>query len=105
MPQWDLATLPAPACCNIRPLVACVRCQCHLTISAVVPKLATPFLLQSLRLSYTPRKFLVHPERKTLVIAEADHASVPAAEREPLPDAFAEVQLCSLSGHTQPRSD
>ena len=47
--------------------------------------------LQSLRLSYTPRKFLVHPERKTLVIAEADHAAVPAAEREPLPPAFAEV--------------
>ena len=45
--------------------------------------------VQSLRLSYTPRKFLVHPERKTLIIAEADHGSIPSVEREPLPPAFA----------------
>ena len=53
--------------------------------------------VQSIRLGYTPRKFLVHPERKTLIIAEADHGSVPVLEREPLPPAFAGGALGQLS--------
>lgn len=36
---------------------------------------------QVTRLRYTPRKFVVHPETNMLVIAEADHAAVPLAER------------------------
>ena len=40
-------------------------------------------LLQVTRLRYTPRKFVIHPEHKTLVIAEADHAAVPLAQRQP----------------------
>lgn len=36
---------------------------------------------QVTRLRYTPRKFVVHPETNMLVVAEADHAAVPLAER------------------------
>ena len=36
---------------------------------------------QVTRLRYTPRKFVVHPDHNTLIVAEADHAAVPAAER------------------------
>jgi hypothetical protein len=38
--------------------------------------------LQVVRLRYTPRKFVVHPESNMLVVAEADHASMPLAERK-----------------------
>lgn len=37
--------------------------------------------LQVTRLRYTPRKFVVHPDHSTLIVAESDHAAVPAAER------------------------
>ena len=37
--------------------------------------------LQVTRLRYTPRKFVIHPDHNTLIVAEADHAAVPAAER------------------------
>ena len=40
--------------------------------------------LQALQLRYTPRRFVIHPDYKTLLVAEADHATIPAAEREPL---------------------
>ena len=40
-----------------------------------------PLYLQVTRLRYTPRKFVVHPDHNTLIVAEADHAAVPAAER------------------------
>ena len=36
---------------------------------------------QVTRLRYTPRKFVVHPETNMLIVAEADHAAVPLAER------------------------
>ncbi|KAL4425697.1 hypothetical protein ABPG75_009713 [Micractinium tetrahymenae] len=42
------------------------------------------FNQQALRLRYTPRKFVIHPDHKVLVIAEADHAAVPLAQREDL---------------------
>lgn len=38
--------------------------------------------MQTMRLRYTPRKFALHPEHKTLVIVEADHAAVPLAQRQ-----------------------
>ena len=37
--------------------------------------------MQVTRLRYTPRKFVIHPDHNTLIVAEADHAAVPAAER------------------------
>ena len=40
--------------------------------------------LQALRLRYTPRHFVIHPDHKTLLVAEADHAAIPAVDREPL---------------------
>ena len=39
---------------------------------------------QACRLRYTPRKLLIQPEARLLIIAEADHAAVPLAEREDL---------------------
>jgi hypothetical protein len=42
------------------------------------------FNQQTLRLRYTPRKFVIHPDFKVLAIAEADHAAVPLAQREDL---------------------
>lgn len=42
------------------------------------------FNQQSLRLRYTPRKFVIHPDLKVLAIAEADHAAIPLAQREDL---------------------
>ena len=38
-------------------------------------------IVQVTRLRYTPRKFVVHPETNMLIVAEADHAAVPLAER------------------------
>lgn len=35
-----------------------------------------------MRLRYTPRKFAVHPEQKTLAIIEADHATQSAEQRQ-----------------------
>ena len=46
------------------------------------------FWLQVMRLRYTPRKFVINTEANTLVIAEADHASIPSAQRQQ-PDAMA----------------
>ncbi|PSC75527.1 splicing factor 3B subunit 3-like [Micractinium conductrix] len=47
------------------------------------------FNQQSLRLRYTPRKFVIHPDHKVLVVAEADHAAIPLAQREDLQSAAA----------------
>lgn len=41
-----------------------------------------PALLQITRLRYTPRKFALHPEHKSLIVVEADHAAVPLAQRQ-----------------------
>ncbi|PNG99382.1 Splicing factor 3B subunit 3, partial [Tetrabaena socialis] len=49
-----------------------------------VENVGDAFNTQACRLRYTPRKLLVHPETKLLLIAEADHAAVPLAEREDL---------------------
>ena len=38
--------------------------------------------MQVTRLRYTPRAFTIHPIHKTLVIAEADHAAIPSAQRK-----------------------
>lgn len=43
----------------------------------------------STRLRYTPRAFVVHPQHKTLAIAEGDYGAIPAAEREDLKDMMA----------------
>ncbi|MEW5303982.1 MAG: hypothetical protein WDW36_006625 [Sanguina aurantia] len=45
------------------------------------------------RLRYTPRKLLVHPGYKSLIVAEADHAAVPLAEREDLAGGLPEGQV------------
>ena len=39
-------------------------------------------IAQVTRLRYTPRKFVIHPDHNTLIVAEADHAAVPSAERK-----------------------
>ena len=58
--------------------------------------------LQVTRLRYTPRKFVVHPDHNTLIVAEADHAAVPAAERRATEDGMdtdgqqAEVQALAF---------
>lgn len=36
---------------------------------------------QMLRLRYTPRKLAIHPDFNTLIVAEADHGTLPWAER------------------------
>ncbi len=43
-------------------------------------------LRQVTRLRYTPRKFVVHPESNMLIVAEADHAAVPLADRRAVED-------------------
>lgn len=40
--------------------------------------------MQACRLRYTPRRLLVVPDSRLLVIGEADHAAIPLAEREDL---------------------
>ncbi|KAK9814939.1 hypothetical protein WJX73_002520 [Symbiochloris irregularis] len=49
-----------------------------------IERLGETFNQQALQLRYTPRRFVIHPDHKTLMIAEADHAAIPASEREPL---------------------
>ncbi|KAG2431599.1 hypothetical protein HYH02_013292 [Chlamydomonas schloesseri] len=49
-----------------------------------VENVGDAFNTQACRLRYTPRKLLIHPESRLLLIAEADHAAVPLAEREDL---------------------
>lgn len=49
------------------------------------------------RLRYTPRKLLVHPGYKTLIVAEADHAAIPLAEREDLSGGLPEGQAPTVS--------
>ncbi len=39
---------------------------------------------QACRLRYTPRRLLVVPDSRLLVVGEADHAAIPLAEREDL---------------------
>jgi hypothetical protein len=39
---------------------------------------------QACRLRYTPRRLLIHPDSRLLLVAEADHAAIPLAEREDL---------------------
>lgn len=51
----------------------------------------------STRLRYTPRSFVIHPEKKTLIIAESDYGAIPAAEREDLADLMA-VEGGALKG-------
>ena len=46
-------------------------------------------LAQVLRLRYTPRKLVIHPEFNTLIVAEADHGMLPWAERAEPSDAAA----------------
>ena len=36
---------------------------------------------QMLRLRYTPRRLVIHPEFNTLIVAEADHGTLPWAAR------------------------
>ena len=61
--------------------------------------------LQVTRLRYTPRKFVVHPDHSTLIVAEADHAAVPAAERSATETGMdtdrqqPEVQIPAFLGH------
>eukprot|EP00873_Tetraselmis_striata_P011542 jgi/Tetstr1/431806/TSEL_021301.t1 len=52
-------------------------------------RLAETFNQVSTRLRYTPRAFVVHPQHKTLAIAEGDYGAIPAAEREDLKDMMA----------------
>ena len=60
---------------------------------------------QVTRLRYTPRKFVIHPDHNTLIVAEADHAAVPAAERRATENGMetdgqqAEVLHFSLNTH------
>ncbi|KAK9916752.1 hypothetical protein WJX75_006568 [Coccomyxa subellipsoidea] len=49
-------------------------------------RLGEAFNQQVTRLRYTPRKFVVHPESNMLIVAEADHAAVPLAERRATED-------------------
>ncbi|KAG2485365.1 hypothetical protein HYH03_015856 [Edaphochlamys debaryana] len=49
-----------------------------------VENVGDAFNTQACRLRYTPRRLLIHPDYKVLLIAEADHAAVPLAEREDL---------------------
>lgn len=59
---------------------------------------------QVTRLRYTPRKFVVHPESNMLIVAEADHAAVPLAERRATEDgmetdnALTDVRMLSVMG-------
>ncbi|KAK9824249.1 hypothetical protein WJX72_008915 [[Myrmecia] bisecta] len=55
----------------------------HNTLRIVaLERLGETFNQSSLRLRYTPRKFAIHPDHKTIAIAESDHAAVPLAERD-----------------------
>eukprot|EP00898_Chlorokybus_atmophyticus_P002633 jgi/Chlat1/3370/Chrsp23S08824 len=47
-----------------------------------VERLGEMFNQTSYKLRYTPRKFIVHPEHRTLIIIEGDHGSLTAAERQ-----------------------
>lgn len=49
-----------------------------------VENVGEPFNQQMTRLRYTPRKLLIHPDTKMLIIGEADHAAIPLAQRESL---------------------
>lgn len=49
-----------------------------------VDNVGAAFNQQSTRLRYTPRRLLVHPTHRTLIVAECDHAAVPLAERADL---------------------
>jgi len=51
-----------------------------------IERLAETFNQMSTRLRYTPRCFTVHPEQRTLIIAESENAAIPSAEREDLAD-------------------
>lgn len=47
-------------------------------------RLGETFNQQACPLRYTPRKFVIHPEHKVVVVAEADAGSIPLADREDL---------------------
>lgn len=49
-----------------------------------VENVGETFNQQVTRLRYTPRKLAIHPQHNTLIVAEADHAAIPLAEREDL---------------------
>lgn len=49
-----------------------------------VENVGEAFNQSACRLRYTPRKLLIHPDSKHLIIGEADHAAIPMAEREDL---------------------
>jgi hypothetical protein len=39
-------------------------------------------VMQTVRLRYTPRKMVIHPDFKSVCVVEADHAGVPMAARD-----------------------
>ncbi|GLC59841.1 hypothetical protein PLESTB_001541500 [Pleodorina starrii] len=49
-----------------------------------VENVGDAFNTQACRLRYTPRRLLIHPDTRLLLIAESDHAAIPLAEREDL---------------------
>lgn len=51
-----------------------------------VENVGDTFNQQVTRLRYTPRKFVIHPDYKNLIIAESAHGAVPLAERQDLQD-------------------
>ena len=48
-------------------------------------RLGETFNQQTAALRYTPRKFVIHPDHRVIIVAEADHGAVPLAQREDLP--------------------
>ncbi|KAK9851365.1 hypothetical protein WJX84_007420, partial [Apatococcus fuscideae] len=48
-------------------------------------RLGETFNQQTAVLRYTPRKFVIHPDHRVIIVAEADHGAVPLAQREDLP--------------------
>ena len=48
-------------------------------------RLGETFNQQTAVLRYTPRKFVIHPDLRVIIVAEADHGAVPLAQREDLP--------------------
>eukprot|EP00877_Chromochloris_zofingiensis_P000800 jgi/Chrzof1/10720/Cz05g09290.t1 len=49
-----------------------------------VENVGDTFNQSATRLRYTPRRLVIHPEHKNLIIAESEHGAVPLAEREDL---------------------
>lgn len=56
-----------------------------------VENVGDTFNQSATRLRYTPRRLVIHPEHKNLIIAESEHGAVPLAEREDLKQ---RMQVC-----------